>query len=265
MTPRPRTPSPPRHHTSLPRAQPPKKRTLLWDWTSVRDSIPLPAIPPDSAICACHNWNTWAPPGLPAHVPFRPMFRTRAQLQFPEFEYALSQPYAVMHFLNEPEREGVAPAEAAALWFDKIVPLRRARGTKVVGPAAANDAQGSAWLDEFMACVDARDAGERPDFLGLHYYGTVAAEAVAYLTDRHGRYPGLPVNVSEIASISRDAREVERFSREVAAWADATEWVVEYGFFGMMRECADAFVSPQAQLMDGRGELTGLGRWVIGG
>ncbi|KFY24921.1 hypothetical protein V491_01968 [Pseudogymnoascus sp. VKM F-3775] len=269
MTPRALTPSPPREnkspsHSSSHISSHPKKRTLLWDWTSVRDSIPLPTIPSDSPICACHNWNTWAPPDLPAHVPFRPMFRTITQLQFPEFEYALSQPYPIMHFLNEPEREGLTPEKACELWFEKIVPLRRERGTKIVGPAAANDHPGTIWLDTFMRLVMAQDPRERPDFLGLHYYGTISTEAIGYLTDRHRKYPNLPVNISEIASISRDGREVEKFSREIAEWADRTEWVAEYGFFGMMQECADAFVSPQAQLMDKKGQLTGLGRWVVG-
>jgi hypothetical protein len=192
------------------------------------------------------------------------MCRTLEQLKLPEFEYALSQPYEIMHFLNEPERAGVTPEKACELWFEKMVPLRRERGTRIVGPAAANDPPGTVWLDGFMSLVPARNPRELPDFLGLHYYGTIAAEAIGYLTERHRKYPDIPVNVNEIASISRDRRQVEVFSREVAEWADRTEWVVEYGFFGMMRECADDFVSPQAQLMDKEGELTALGRWVIG-
>lgn len=261
MTPRPLSPSAPTAHISPNR---PRKRTLLWDWTSVRDTVPLPPLPPHTPIVSCHNWNTWAPPGLPAHVPFQPMFRTLAQLEFPEFDYALSQPYAIMHFLNEPERADVTPEKAAELWFEKIVPMRQERGCRIVGPAAANDAPGTRWLDCFMALVARRDPREMPDFLGLHYYGTQAHEAIAYLTARHEKYPALPVHVTEIASISRDRGEVERFSVEVAGWADRTEWVAEYGFFGMMKECADDFVSPAAQLMDKKGDLTGLGRWVMG-
>lgn len=242
-----------------------RKRTLLWDWTSVRDDIPIPDIPKISPIVSCHNWNTWAPPALPSHVPFRPMFRTLEQLHAPEFEYALSQPYPIMHFLNEPERlEGVTPEVAVNLWFEKIVPLRKERGTKIVGPATASDPNGTAWLDRFMELVEQRDPSQMPNFLGLHYYGPEPQGAIVYLTERHNKYPQIPVNISEVACISRSKEEVERFNREFAAWADAQPWVVEYGFFGMMRECADDFVSPAAQLMDRNGEINAMGKWVLG-
>lgn len=192
------------------------------------------------------------------------MFRTVEQLQHPEFDYALSQPYPIMHFLNEPERAGVAPEKAVELWMEKIVPLKKERGTKIVGPACASDPGGSAWLDNFMAILAAKAPIELPDFLGLHYYGPHSGPAIQYFTERHEKWPQIPVNISEVACISRDPKEVEVFSKEFAEWADKTEWVSEYGFFGMMKECADDFVSPAAQLMDGKGELNGLGKWVCG-
>lgn len=171
-----------------------------------------------------------------------------------------------MHFLNEPERlEGVTPEVAVGLWFEKIVPLRKERDTKIVGPATASDSNGTAWLDRFMELVAQRNANELPDFLGLHYYGPEAQGAIGYLTERHNKYSQLPVNISEVACISRNKEEVERFNHEFAAWADAQPWVAEYGFFGMMRECADGFVSPAAQLMDTKGEINAMGKWVLGG
>ena len=45
---------------------------------------------------------------------------------------------------------------------------------------------------------------------------------------------------------------------------DEQEWVAEYGFFGCMREPADTFVSPEAQLMDKEGRLTPLMRRLMG-
>lgn len=193
------------------------------------------------------------------------MFRTLEQLHAPEFDYALSQPYPIMHFLNEPERlEGVTPEVAVNIWFEKIVPLRQERGTKIVGPATASDPNGTSWLDRFMELVAQRDLSQFPDFLGLHYYGPEPQSAFGYLTERHNKYPQLPVNISEVACISRNKEEVERFNREFALWADAQPWVAEYGFFGMMRECADGFVSPAAQLMDENGEINAMGKWVLG-
>jgi hypothetical protein len=66
------------------------------------------------------------------------------------------------------------------------------------------------------------------------------------------------VVVSEIASISRDRNEVFAFTAQVANWCDQCAWVYEYSFFGCMRECADGFVSPEAQLMNSDGTLTEL-------
>jgi hypothetical protein len=63
------------------------------------------------------------------------------------------------------------------------------------------------------------------------------------------------VIISEIASISRDKKEVFAFTAQVANWCDLCPWVFEYSFFGCMREVADDFVSPEAQLMNSDGTL----------
>lgn len=132
---------------------------------------------------------------------------------------------------------------------------------KLVGPSCASDAAGMEWLEEFMGRVLGVGAG--PDFLGVHYYGVDAGEAVAYLEGVHGRWPALPVIVSEIGCISREREEVYAFTARMANWMDETEWVFEYAFFGCMREVADGFVSPEAQLMDKEGGLTELMRKLM--
>ncbi len=59
----------------------------------------------------------------------------------------------------------------------------------------------------------------------------------------HNKY-GLRVIVSEIASIDRNGQNVARFTAEMANWMDGQDWIVEYGFFGCMRQVADNFVTP---------------------
>jgi hypothetical protein len=66
------------------------------------------------------------------------------------------------------------------------------------------------------------------------------------------------VVISEIACISRDKNEVFAFTAQVANWCDQCPYVYEYSFFGCMRELADDFVSPQAQLMNPDGTLKDL-------
>jgi hypothetical protein len=73
--------------------------------------------------------------------------------------------------------------------------------------------------------------------------------------NRHNKFPEYPVVISEIACISRDKKTVFEFTAQVANWCDECPWVYEYSFFGCMRECADDFVSPEAQLMNPDGTL----------
>ncbi|KAH8680526.1 glycosyl hydrolase catalytic core-domain-containing protein [Xylariales sp. PMI_506] len=168
---------------------------------------------------------------------------------------------------------------------------------KLVSPACASDPAGTQWLDAFFEqLVSAEAAGAEsslssssssllPDYIGAHYYtdpagtsATVDEDLTAvqtYLTDLQARHaarygggggggPAPRLVVSEIASTSRDAVAVERFSRAAAAWMDQQAWIREFAFFGAMREVADGFVSPDAQMLDGQGRWTKLGRWWAG-
>ena len=61
--------------------------------------------------------------------------------------------------------------------------------------------------------------------------------------------------ISEIACTSRNKKQVFAFTAQVANWCDQCPWIFEYSFFGCMRELADDFVSPEAQLMNPDGTL----------
>lgn len=74
----------------------------------------------------------------------------------------------------------------------------------------------------------------------------------------HQKFPRQPIIVSEIASISRNKADVYGFTAHLANWMDNTPWIFEYGFFGCMRQVADNFVSPAAQLMEPSGAFTDL-------
>ncbi|KAH8173166.1 glycosyl hydrolase catalytic core domain-containing protein [Sarocladium implicatum] len=249
---------------------PPRKRCLLWDWTNTRDrpsAIDQLFTNTDdnnpSPFISCHNWNTWVPPELKDRLTFQPTLRTLDHLTSEEFAWVRDSPYPVVHFLNEPERQGVTPTEAAKAWKEKIVPeLVEGQGKKMISPACASDQQGKDWLARFFEACSADGEGRKPDYLGLHYYGPEAEGAKAYLREMHDMYE-LPVLVSEIASISRDEKQVEAFTEEMGRWMDGKDWIIEYGFFGCMAEVADDFVSDKAQLMDKHGNFTGLMRKLM--
>ncbi|KAK8050860.1 Pathogenesis-related protein 1C [Apiospora rasikravindrae] len=273
-------------------ARPSSKRTLLWDWTLTRDHDTTPALQstttslaksPSSRIASITNWNAWRPPELSADLPFRPMIRTPAQLEGNEWDMIRgsidaelqrgdSSTPVIVHTFNEPERIPLSVADALHLWRTRILPLRQSSNghldrVKLVGPACASDPQGSQWLDAFMDALTP-ESDEKPDILGLHFYtmpdqtseqGLAAAKT--YFTERRARF-GLP-----LACTSRDPAVVDQFTRDLSRWLEEEpeqRWVVEYGFFGVMREVADGFVSPAAQMLDGEGAGTGLGRWWAG-
>ncbi|KAI0132997.1 glycosyl hydrolase catalytic core-domain-containing protein [Xylariales sp. AK1849] len=263
------------------------KRTLLWDWTLTRDYPSSPALhqavsalKPNSPIASIVNWNAWRPSELPAHLPFQPMVRTPAQLEGSEWtmlqdslKVELARPgngEVILLSFNEPERiVGLSAAKAAGLWKSMILPLRKQHTArlKIVSPSCASDAAGAKWLEEFMKLLA---EGEKPDYIGAHFYTSQnqpvdheITAAKTFLESMHTRY-NHPVVVSEIASTSRNASDVEKFSHEIAKWMEGQGWIKEYAFFGVMREVADGFVSPVAQMMDNEGHWTKLGKWWVG-
>ena len=97
-----------------------------------------------------------------------------------EWDLISNNEHEIILYFNEPERAGIAVQDAVDLWLEKMVPLRKgAGGKKLVSPACASDPPGEAWLAEFMRKIEA--AGEAPDYLGLHYYGTESKGAIEYV------------------------------------------------------------------------------------
>lgn len=176
------------------------------------------------------------------------------QLSGPDWRMIESSDQPIIHFFNEPERAGISPSHAADIWFRKMVPLRQTRGKQLVSPSCASDAAGQTWIADFMHRVSSHP----PDFLGLHYYGTDGNAAIQYLEAMHRQYPNQPIIVSEIASLHRTYLDVLGFTAQLANFMDATPWIIEYGFFGCMRQLADGTISPAAQLMNPNGTFTDL-------
>lgn len=168
-------------HSQEPAIMVVKKRCLLWDWTNtahVPDSIE--AINFMGPLSSVANWNAWTPPELKNRLPFRPTVRGLSQLTDPhEWSMISINDHAIMHYFNEPERAGISPQHAAELWKEKMLPLRKGQGKKLVGPGCASDPGGEAWLDDFMGRISGH--GEQPDYLGVHYYGADGDSAIAYI------------------------------------------------------------------------------------
>ena len=237
-----------------------KKRCLLWDWTNTdgpgHQGVPqmMDKVNFSGPMKSVSNWNTWVPPELKGRAPFRPMIHDMAKLSGDDWNRIAADRNRIIHYFNEPERAGISAQQAADLWFSKVLPLRNNTGNKLVSPSCASDPNGQNWIDDFMHRVERNP----PDFLGLHWYGTDHNEAIKFFEGMHSKHPKQKIFVTEVASISRNYNDVVHFTVELANWMDRTDWIEEYGFFGCMRQVADGFVSPQAQLMKPDGQFTDL-------
>ncbi|KAJ9620957.1 hypothetical protein H2203_007543 [Taxawa tesnikishii (nom. ined.)] len=232
-----------------------KKRCLLWDWTNTQ-GVPqaMETVNFNGPISSVSNWNTWVPPELKGRASFRPMVHLEAQLTGDDWNRIFTTDQPIIHFFNEPERAGITPERAADVWNQQMLPLRWNQGKKLVGPSCSNDQIGQDWINRWMQLV----AANPPDYLGLHYYGTDGNAMIAFLQQMHERYPNVPIIVSEWASISRNYMDVLGMTVQLANFMDGQDWIFEYGLFGCMRQPADDFVSPAAQLMNPDGSFTDL-------
>ncbi|KAH6643332.1 CAP domain-containing protein [Truncatella angustata] len=244
-----------------------KKRQILWDWTNtggagnpgIPDKINQIPFDNNSPVASVVNWNAWVPPELKDRVPFRPMVRVLENTKGNDWAIIQNTKYPIILFLNEPERAGISPEQARDIWYNQMLPLRKNKGKKLGSPAVASDDNGRKWIEKFMSLV-AKDA---PDFLCLHYYSTNGNDAIKYITDMHNKWPKPKVMVTEIASIDRNYQSVLGFTVQLVNWMDKQDWIAEYGIFDFQRKVADGFVSPAAQLMDGNGNLTELGKMYV--
>ncbi|KAI2601839.1 glycoside hydrolase family 128 protein [Hypoxylon sp. NC1633] len=256
------------------------KRIILWETTLSRQLSSIPALfgsasslASSPVIKSITNWETTRPQELPANLPFRPMVRTPQHLEGANWDalmqVVVSQKDTIIHFYNEPERLGIAPADAAIMWRQRLLPLRNTFGVKLVSPGCASDPGGSQWLATFMSMLA---DSEKPDYLNLHFYTLPSnpsdqeiVNAQNFFNDKYTTYK-TPIIVGEIGCTSRDPSEVDKFTKGVAGWFDlpAQSWVAEYGFFGVSTSVDDNWVSPAAQMLDATGTWTSLGRWWIG-
>ena len=232
-----------------------KKRRLLWDYHNTTQ-VPqaMDRVNFDGPLSSISNWNSWVPPELKGRAEYRPMVREESCLSGGDWTNVENTDQPIIHFFNEPERHGITAEHAADVWHQKMLPLRNDKGKKLVSPSCSNDNAGQAWIEDFMGRI--QDA--MPDYLGLHYYGDDGNAAQQFIEDMHGKWPEIPVIVSEIACVSRDGNAVVEFSKQLANWMDGQDFVFEYGFFGCMQTLADDFVSPCAQLMNPDGSWTPL-------
>lgn len=98
-----------------------KKRCLLWDYTNT-NQVPqqMDQVNFNGPISSVSNWNAWVPQELKGRAPFRPMIHLEAELQSPKWGWILDSKEPIVHFFNEPERNGISVDKAAKYWKEQV-------------------------------------------------------------------------------------------------------------------------------------------------
>jgi hypothetical protein len=98
-----------------------KKRSLLWDYINTQ-KVPhqIDKVNFNGPISSVSNWNAWVPPELKGRVPFCPMIHLERELNGQEWGLILQSNEQIVHFFNEPERNGISVDQAAKYWKDQV-------------------------------------------------------------------------------------------------------------------------------------------------
>jgi predicted CxxxxCH...CXXCH cytochrome family protein len=88
----------------------------------------------------------------------------------------------------------MSPADAAKLYSQYISPLA-SKGYKLLGPACTSSPASIDWYKTFL-----QDCGGcHFDALALHWYGTKAADFIAYVQLFHNTFPQYKLMITEFA------------------------------------------------------------------
>ena len=156
------------------------------------------------------------------HAQYVPMFWSGGTVNTANIENVIANsPSQFVLGFNEPEREdqsNMTVATALTRW--RSLQVLRDNGFRLVSPAPSDTVDGRAWLDEFMAAVDA-DPDLAVDEVAFHWYGRVnpsnpTGSANTFLNRVdffHNRY-GRPVWITEFAGLDFEGEFDEETMQE---------------------------------------------------
>ncbi|KAJ7503628.1 hypothetical protein B0H11DRAFT_1983624 [Mycena galericulata] len=103
--------------------------------------------------------------------------------------------FSTLFTLNEPDINGITPAQAAAWYIQNINPLPIKKALPAV-TASTNPGQGLDWLSQMLAAC----AGQCFfDYINLHHYGSSFDQFQTYVTAAHAQFPNNQIVITEFA------------------------------------------------------------------
>ncbi|KAI1819395.1 glycosyl hydrolase catalytic core-domain-containing protein [Xylaria intraflava] len=175
---------------------------------------------------------------------------------------------------NEPDGStqyggsGIAPAKAAQVWVDNIIPLQK-KGVAAGLPACTGATTGIPWLQEFLGNCSAliSTGGTQTncsyDFVTLHWYGNFEGLA-SHMGEYSAAFPNTSQWITEYNENDQALLETQSFYNTSAEYFDRLSNVARYSYFGAFRSNVSN-VGPNAVMLSNGGALTDIGSWYLGG
>ncbi|KAF9072386.1 endo-beta-1,3-glucanase [Rhodocollybia butyracea] len=181
-------------------------------------------------VVAIYDWETFAPPdslGGTGGLGFIGTQATMDSSSSPVADLAARQAqqgWATVFSLNEPDINGISPAEAASWYIQWINPLAIKKALPAV-TSSANAGQGLSWLSEFISAC----AGQCFfDYINLHWYGTSFAEFSSYIESAHAKFPNNIMVITEFALNTGTSSDQVDFFASAFPFLDGLSYVLLY-------------------------------------
>ncbi|KAJ7747110.1 hypothetical protein DFH07DRAFT_1037235 [Mycena maculata] len=255
--------------TSTPKRDGPGKRGLCWPWYN----SPLnPALLNDGSgtINLIYDYETYAPPSTDGDggLAFIGMQRCTDCSSSPIADLATRQQqlgFVTVFTLNEPDVNGITPAEAAAWYIEYINPLAIKKALPAV-TSSTSSGQGLNWVAQMITAC----AGQcYYDYINLHHYGASFAEFQTYVEAAHAQFPDTQIVITEFAlenPAGGQAAQLAYFQQAIPFLDDASYVEMYFPFvatspslFTANDAAGAAFVGTGSTLYNNDGSVSAIG------
>jgi len=156
----------------------------------------------------------------------------------------------------------IDPAVAATAWIKQVEPLREL-GVQLGAPAVTGAYSGFTWLSSFFAACAEQGTNCTADFIPVHWYGDFEGLA-SHVGQIRAAYPNQTIWITEYALPNTDLSDTQSFFNQSAQYFDRVDYITHYSYFGSFRSSVSN-VGPNVAMLTGKGQLTDIGSWYLGG
>jgi len=169
---------------------------------------------------------------------------------------------------NEPDGttstggSNVDPQVAAATWIREVTPLQKL-GVRAGAPSVTGAPSGFTWLTSFFDACASLGTNCTADFIPIHWYGNFQGLA-DHIGQVRAAYLNTSIWITEYALPNDTLANTQSFFNSSAEYFDRIDYIERYSYFGSFRSPVSN-VGPNAAMLDGKGQLTDIGSWYLGG